>query len=657
MVAAQSLRISGVAVDGDDIYWLEGRPAEGGRTVLVHRAPDGRTRDLVTAPFNVRSRVHEYGGGAFLVSRGVVHFSNFSDGRVYRCEPHLGDRASAGPAGQERDGGLPAPGAPAPLTPPGEFHYADFCADPQRDRVIAVREDHRAGTHVSTTIVAIGASGAVQVLAGGYDFYSTPRVSPDGATLSWICWSHPQMPWDGTELWVADLTAHGALAHAHRVAGGPDESIYAPGWTPDGQLIFAGDRTGWWQLYQVPGSAIREDAPDAAARWPQALIRNPPDRSEFGRPQWNFGTTTWACADPSHLVAAYAVDGVWHLGVVDLATRKLRDLPVGLEPQEWLTAAHGTALLVAASPLTPPALVRLHLRDGRVETVRATAEVGVERGYLSSPETVVFPTDDGSAHAFYYPPRHRDLAGPAGERPPLIAISHGGPTAAATRALDLRIQYWTSRGFAVVDVNYGGSTGFGRAYRERLRGRWGEVDVDDMVRAVTHLVAAGKADPARLIIRGGSAGGYTTLAALTFRPGVFKAGASYYGVSDLERLARDTHKFESRYLDSLVGPYPEDAAVYRARSPIHQTEALACPLIFFQGLEDRVVPPAQSEMMADAVRRKGLPVAYVAFEGEQHGFRQAPNIVRCLEAELTFYAKVFMLVTAEPPAPLSIDNL
>jgi dipeptidyl aminopeptidase/acylaminoacyl peptidase len=455
------------------------------------------------------------------------------------------------------------------------------------------------------------------------------------------------MPWDGTEAWVADIAPDGTLAQAVRIAGGPHESIVQPGWLADGSLVYASDRTGWWQLY-------RHDPASGVSR---PLLREPPADSEFGRPLWTFGVAVWAEASPGTLVTTWVSKGIWQIGVIDAAAGTLRRLDIGLDPQDWLVASASHAYVIAGSPRRAPALVRIALRDGAVEVIKESAPHTMDEADVSEAQAIEYPTTGGDvAHAFYYPPRNRDFACTT-ERPPLVAISHGGPTAAATRIFDVRIQYWTTRGFAVVDVNYGGSTGYGRRYRERLRGEWGHVDVDDMIDAVVHLVDAGKADPNRLIIRGGSAGGYTTLAALTFHPGVFKAGASYYGVSDLELLARDTHKFEARYLDSLVGPYPAMAAEYRRRSPIHATEALACPLIFFQGLEDRVVPPNQSEAMADAVRRKGLPVAYVAFEGEQHGFRKAENIVRSLEAELFFYAAVFGFVPADALAPLPIDNL
>jgi len=642
-VAAGGLRLSAVAVDRGDTYWLEGRPQEGGRYVLVRRRPDGAIDDVTPGDFNVRTRVHEYGGGAYIVHEGVAYCVNFSDQRVYRVVP-----------------GAP----PVPLTPPGAWFYADFELDSRRQRLICVREDHTTeGQEAINTLVAIPLGPAdaghhePSILASGYDFYSTPRLSPDGRKLAWLSWRHPLMPWDGTELWLADVDERGALVNAVRMAGGEGESIYQPGWSPDGALYFASDRTGWWQLYRAthdsndPNGWNVPNAPN---------VTNDPNvgDAEFGRPQWIFGSATWRFAGPTRLVVSYTQRGRWRLGVVDLASGRLDDLAPVLQPHEWLAATPADVVLVARFDAAPDAVVRVDLQTGCVETLREASSRRPDPGYVSVPEPIEFPTDGGvTAHAFYYPPRNKDFGAPDGEAPPLIAITHGGPTAATDPTFDLEVQFWTSRGFAVADVNYGGSSGYGRAYRERLNGRWGIVDVADVVNAARFLADTGRADPTRLIVRGGSAGGYTTLAALTFRPDVFKAGASYYGISDLEVLEVDTHKFESRYSHGLIGPYPEAKAVYRARSPIHAIDRLSCPLILFQGLEDKVVPPNQSQMMADAVRAKGLPVAYLAFEGEQHGFRKAETIVRALEAELYFYGRVFAFAPADRLDPVPIDNL
>jgi dipeptidyl aminopeptidase/acylaminoacyl peptidase len=627
LVARSGLRLSAPAVDGDDIYWIEGRPAEQGRQVLV-RWRAGEVAEVAPAGVSVRSRVHEYGGGAYTVRDGATWYVDLADGRVYR-------------AGRD---GMP----PTPLTSVGPWHHADLMVDAAHGRLLAVREDRTAGVAVAThAIVGVALDGrGVEVLVAGADFYAWPRVSPDGARLCWLAWSHPRMPWEGTELWVADVVTGGGVARARRIAGGDDESIYQPGWAPDGTLVFASDRTGWWTLYEWGDAA------------PRPVLDDGPEATEFGRPAWTFGSATWAPAAPGQLAVASTHAGRWRLGVVDRAARTLRPLAPTLEPGEWLAATASHAVLVAGAADAPDRIVRVALDDGHVETVRASGATPLETPWVSVAEPVTFPASGGrTAHAFYYPPVNPGCVAPRGEHPPLIVISHGGPTAAAEASFSPRVQFWTTRGFAVVDVNYAGSSGFGRPYRQALDGAWGVADVDDCVAAARWLAEQGRADPARCIIRGGSAGGFTTLAALAFRPGVFAAGASYYGVSDLEALARDTHAFEASYLEGLVGPYPAARDVYRARSPLHAADRLSSPLILFQGLEDAVVPPGQSEHMAAAVRARGLPVAYLAFEGEQHGFRRAETIARCLEAELAFYGAVLGFAPADALPPLAIDNL
>jgi dipeptidyl aminopeptidase/acylaminoacyl peptidase len=631
-VAEQGLRLGFPAVEGDDTYWLEGRPHEDGRNALVKRSANGTVADVTPRDHNVRTRVHEYGGGAYVVSNGVVYYSNFQDQRIYRI---------AGSA------------APESITPEGKWFYADAAIDERRQRLICVREDHgHEGRQAVTTLVSIplgGEPSAGEAIASGYDFYSTPRLSPDGARLAWLSWRHPQMPWDGTELWVGSVTDTGLLENVELVAGGPHESIYQPGWSPDGLLYFASDRTGWWSLYKCDVRSKVEV---------QTVLWQPIDEAEFGRPQWLFGWATWAFADARCMVATYARRGRWTLATIDIEAGTLTNVPTDLEPLEWLTATPTHAIYVAASPGTPPTVVRTDLTTGGSDVLRPSSTLQLDRRHVSVPEAIEFPTEGGvTAHAFYYPPCNADFSALPSDRPPLIVISHGGPTTQTKAVLDPQVQFWTSRGFAVVDVNYGGSSGYGRQYRERLNWQWGIVDVDDNINAAKYLVEQGKADPDRLIIRGGSAGGYTTLAALAFHPEVFGAGASYYGVSDVEALAKDTHKFESRYLDTMIGPYPAMEDLYRERSPIHFIDRLSCALILFQGLEDKVVPPDQSERMADAVRAKGLPVAYIAFEGEQHGFRRAETIIRCLEAELYFYGAVFRFTPADRLTPITIDNL
>ena len=624
LISTEGRRIIEVVTDGEDIYWIEMRPAESGRYVIVRRSPDGQTTDITPAPFNARTRVHEYGGAAFIVNESTVYFSNFEDQRLY-CQ---------------------SPGAaPQPITPEAALRYADGVVDTGRQRLICVREDHTdAEREAVNALVSIGLEGTDdgQVLVSGNDFYSSPRLSPDGARLAWMTWNHPNMPWDGAELWVGEIRADGSLSHTECVAGGIDESIFQPEWSPDGTLYFVSDRTDWWNLYRYQAGTVEPVCEMEA---------------EFGRPQWIFGMSTYQFVSANQIICTYTQDGVWHLASLDTLTRKLDRIETPYTSISNLQTIPGGILFSASSSTESASIVRFDLATGQFEVVCRSSEIKIDPGYFSTPQAIEFPTtDDLSAHAFFYPPQNRDYTAPADDLPPLLVISHGGPTSATSTALDLEIQYWTSRGIAVLDVNYGGSSGYGRAYRQRLNGQWGLVDVDDCVNGARYLAENGYVDADRLSIRGGSAGGYTTLSALTFRD-VFKAGASYYGISDLEAMTRDTHKFESRYLDSLIGPYPEERERYRERSPIHFTDRLSCPLILFQGLEDEVVPPNQAEMMVDALRAKGLPVAYVPFEGEQHGFRRSENIRRSAEAELYFYAQVFGFVPADSVEPVTIENL
>jgi dipeptidyl aminopeptidase/acylaminoacyl peptidase len=584
-IAGETVRLGSPWIDGGSVYWLEGRPKEGGRYVVVR---DGEA--LTPAPFNVRSRVHEYGGGAYAVADGVVYFVNFADQRIYRHE-----------RGKQ----------PEPLTPESKLRYADLQVDPPRHRIVCVVEDHSGPGEARNYLGAVSlADGSVTTLAEGHDFYSSPAIGPAGR-LAWLCWNHPNMPWDGTELHVSD---------AEKIAGGPGESIFQPEWSPAGVLHYVSDASGWWNLYR---SGRRLFAIDA----------------ELGQPAWTFGDKTYGFDGRGRVVGYYDQNGRSQLYVLE------GDAPSPIETPYTsigsLQVAGDAAVFVGASPTEPRAVVRLDLTTGQTTVLARSTELRIDPGYVSEPRSIEFPTEGGlTAHAIFYPPKNKDFEGPADERPPLLVISHGGPTGASDTGFSASIQYWTSRGIAVLDVNYGGSTGYGREYRRRLNGQWGIVDVDDCVNGAKYLVERGEVDGDRLAIRGGSAGGYTTLAALAFRD-VFKAGASYYGVSDLGGLAEDTHKFESRYLDSLIGPYPERRDLYEARSPIHHAERLNAPTIFFQGLEDKVVPPDQAERMVSALKAKGVDVEYIAFEGEQHGFRKAENIQRALEAELAFYARVF----------------
>jgi dipeptidyl aminopeptidase/acylaminoacyl peptidase len=481
-----------------------------------------------------------------------------------------------------------------------------------------------------------------QVLVSGNDFFSSPRLSPDGFRLAWLTWNHPNMPWDGTELWVGEIEEDGSIGQKEQVTGGTDESVFQPEWSLDGTLCFVSDRTGWWNLYAWRDTRIE-------------LICQM--EAEFGMPQWVFGMSTYAVESAGRIICSYTQHGLWHLATLDIATHELEVIRTPYTSIGFVQAVPGRVVFLGASPAEPTSVVQLDLASGELEVLRRSSEVAIDSGYLSEPASIQFPTEHGlKAYGFFYPPQNSDYVAPSGEKPPLMVISHGGPTAATSGTLNLMIQYWTSRGIAVFDVNYGGSTGYGRAYRQRLDGQWGIVDVDDCVNAARHLLESGEVDGNRLAIRGGSAGGYTTLCALTFRD-IFKAGASYCGVSELEALAKDTHKFESRYLDRLIGPYPETRSLYLERSPINSVAKLLCPVIFFQGLEDEIVPPNQAEMMVEALREKRVPVAYVPFEDEQHGVRRAENVKRALDSELYFYSKIFGFDLGDVVEPITIHNL
>lgn len=630
LAAAAGVRLGQIQISGTDVYWLEGRPLEGGRGVVMCRRADGTLFEVTPPEMNVRSRVHEYGGGDYLVHDGAVYVCNDADQRLYRLET----------------GRVPAPVTPAPVVPKG-LRYADGRCTPDGRVIVCVRESHETTGCVINELIAIPTDGSREpwVVASGRDFYAFPRISPDGKRLAWTCWDAPDMPWDGTELWVADLLEEGAAVNARLVAGGSQESVFQPEWGPDGVLHFIADRSGWWNLYRVRDETI-------------VLIA--PMEADFGVVQWVFGLSTYAFLADGTIACIYFESGIQRLGLIAPGGMRVAplDVPWTSYSPAQLKSSGERLVFIGASATQASAVIALDPRQMQVQTLRGSSDFNLDPAFISAPLAIEFPTDNGLvAHAFYYPPRSRDFVGPADERPPLLVISHGGPTAHSPGELNLKIQYWTSRGFAVADVNYRGSTGFGRAYREQLKGAWGIADVQDCINAARYLAERGEVDGKRLAIRGSSAGGYTTLCALVFHD-VFSAGASYYGVADLEMLATDTHKFEAHYLDSLVGPYPQEKELYRARSPIHFVDRLSCPVILFQGLEDKVVPPSQAEAMAQALKAKGIPHAYLTFAGEQHGFRKAETVRRTLEAELYFYGKVFgfELADMDMVEPVVIEN-
>jgi dipeptidyl aminopeptidase/acylaminoacyl peptidase len=659
-VVARSVSLGEVRVGNGDLWWAELRPEEAGRVQVVRHRPDGETVDVLPDGFSARTRVHEYGGGAWWLHDRSLFFTNWADQRLYRLEP----------------GAAPVALTPAPAVPCGD-RYADGTLTGDARWVICVRERHlpsgaeRVGTtsdhdlEPANELVAVPAHvcGDPVVLVHGPDFVSSPCVSPDGGRLAWLQWDHPNMPWDGTELWVGELTSTGGpdgpgvitLSGARRVAGGVDESLHQPGWLPDGSLLVTSDRSGRWNLVRVPADPL------AAAAAPVADPYGTVD-GDIGSPQWVFGQSRWALLADGRILCAYARDGFDHLGVVPAGGGPVTTVPGPFTELSSLHAFGAGAVCLGGSPTAEPAVAVLDVPADPaaalgVAIVRPPRDLGLDDRWWSRPQPFAYPTSGGAlAHALLYRPTNPDVTAPDGEHPPVVVMIHGGPTSAARTQLSLATQYWTTRGFAVVDVNYRGSTGYGRAYRRSLDGEWGVADVEDCAHAVHHLAEVGLVDGARAAIRGGSAGGFTALNAL-LRTDAFQAGASLYGVTDLTALARDTHKFEARYLDTLIGPLPEYAARYDERSPINHTDRLARPLIVFQGLEDRIVPPAQAEALVEACRAKGVPHAYVAFPDEQHGFRNADNIRRVLEAERYFYGRVFGFEPATDPEPVVIEGL
>lgn len=618
-----------LSVDGEGLYWLETRPQEKGRAVVVFLPHGGSPVDVVPAGFNVRTRVHEYGGGAWFRDGSVAYCSNFDDSRLYRIE---------------RPGAEPQPITP---DPPAEhaLRYADGRVFAGGRLILCVRETH-GDDEPRNELVVLPADGSAEprVIASGRDFYAAPRPSPDGTRLAWLAWDHPRMPFEGTDLCVGDLAGDGSCTNARRVAGSERESIFQPEWSTDGELHFVSDRTGWSNLYVERDGEV------------QALTE---EQAELGYPQWVFDLTRYVFLPDGRVACVFTREAADGLELLDLPNGRLEriDLPYTAFHSPSLACHGSTVYFPASSPTDAPALVALDLDTKTTTVLRRSATHAVDKSYLSLPEPIAFPgTDDQTTHGFYYRPKNPEFEAPADELPPLIVYVHGGPTAHVPPLLQLSVQFFTTRGFALVDLNYGGSTGYGRDYRDRLRGRWGEVDVEDSAALVRHLARRGEIDPERVEITGGSAGGYTTLLALATRD-EFAAGTSLYGVADLVTFHEDTHKFESHYDEYLVGPWPEAVDMYRERSPITHADAISRPLLLLQGLDDKVVPPAQSEVIVDALKDRGIPYAYIAFAGEGHGFRQAENVRRALAAHFSFLAQLFGFEPADDIEPIEIENL
>lgn len=606
LVATASTKIEEVHLDGSTLYWIESRPDEQGRRVIMRRLQGGRQDEVTPAPFSAGSQVHSYGGAAMVVDSGVIYFSNLKDGRVYRVLP-----------GQQ----------PQPVTAAKAVRYADLVIDASRGRLIAVREDHRFSKQEAINeLVAINLkTGRVNVLQDGADFYAAPRLSPDGQELAWIQWQHPRMPWDGTKLCQARVTVAGRLTKCRVLIDGErrsPESIIQPVWSLDGRLHFSSDRTGWWNIYQYRDGEAKP-----------VVVRD----GDIGAPLWYLGQASYEFGPGQMLICATRGDNRYRLS----ATNQVADMDLDWLPTEAIEVQEvrcsDCRIAVLASGPDLPSSIFLFDANGKL-VERIGSDLPVAKETISRPQAITFPTTEGdSAHGFFYPPHNPAVTTRESEKPPLIVVAHGGPTASTSRRFRPDIQFWTSRGFAVLDVDYRGSSGYGRSYRERLTGQWGVYDVADCVAGVQYLATQGKIDPERVAIRGGSAGGFTVLCALVFHR-TFRAGVSYYGISDLSTLSGDTHKFESRYLDSLV-----PRTLWAQRSPINAIDQLDCPMILFQGLLDEAVPPVQAQKMVDVLRAKGLACEYVTFANEGHGFRQAENIATALEAELAFFQKIFQI--------------
>jgi dipeptidyl aminopeptidase/acylaminoacyl peptidase len=628
LITQGGLRLGEVRVDGDDVYWTESRPEEAGRYVMVKRSADGSSSDINAAPFNVRTAVHEYGGGAYAVQNSTVYLANWDDQRIYRVGA---------------DGGDPVAITDEPAIERGD-RYADLTLTNDSNWILCVRERHHEDREADNELAAVSTngSGVVQILATGHDFYSSPRQNSAGDKICWLSWDHPNMPWDGCELWVADFdSTTGTVSNEQLVTGGTDLSIVQPEWAPNGTLVFITDESGWWNLSKWSSGDV------------ESILT---EEKDHGGPAWAFGFSTYAFTDDGSIVLKDSHDGNGRFRTFGLDGHLGSETIVSHTSIAEVNMTGGDVAYIGASPTSAAEVVRVSLADGSTTRLKSSSEVELDDAYLSIPEAITFPsTDDGEAHAFYYAPSSPDFESDDSEAPPLLVISHGGPTSATSSALSLAVQYWTSRGFAVVDVNYRGSTGHGKAFRDALQGKWGVYDTDDCIAAADYLVAQGLADTNRLAIKGGSAGGYTTINALTFHDR-FAVGATYYGIADLTVFIDDTHKYESRYLDSLIGPYPEAKQLYHDRSAINFTDQLSCPMIILQGLEDMIVPPSQAEIMAGALRDKGIPYSLMMFEGEQHGFRQSKNIKASLEGELYFYGRVMGFTPAGDIPAIEIEN-
>jgi len=617
-----------IQVDGTNVFWILPRPQEGGRNTLMQRSEDGSIAEILPADYNMRTRVHEYGGGDYCIHEGTIIFSNGADQRLYLFSPNS---------------------EPISLTaaPPADesWRYADGCIAPDGRTLLCIHERHLSTGAVKNEIVAIEINGTstIHPIVQGSDFYASPRLSPDGKKVAWLSWDHPRMPWDGTELWIAEVQSDDSVTLVEKIAGGESEWISNPAWSPNGDLFFLSDRSNWSNLYRWDGVKVEQVFEISA---------------DLDRPAWAFGYTRYAFLSHGRIAFVYWEDGIEHLGLYDPVSSSYKKIAADYSAIPYITSNDEDELwFLGGNFQMTPSVVRLKMNGSNPEVVYRNSTFDFASGYISNPQPIEFPTSDGQvAHAQYYSPTNKEFSAPPDELIPLIVRCHGGPTSASHPFLQPTFQYFTSRGFGILDVNYRGSSGYGRFYREALKGKWGIYDTQDCIAAALYLVDRGEADPKRLIMRGGSAGGWTTLCALTFHD-LFKAGAIYYGIADAEKLAKTTHKFEANYLEYLIGPYPDESQLYIERSPIHHTDSISCPLIVFQGLDDKVVPPSQAKNLVKTLREKKLPHAYLTFSGEGHGFRLAESTKRSLEAELSFYAQIFAFDLSDPFDMITIPYL
>lgn len=605
MLVGGAVRLGEIVTDGDDVWWAESRPDEGGRTVIVRNGKDQTDKKT-----NVRTLVHEYGGSAWWVRNGTLVYSQYFDQRLYRRDKS---------------------GDSIPLTPESEtqqsYRYADGRITNNEDWYVCVRETHTSSDEEpSNEIVAVPLDGSqqIRVLVSGPDFVSSPRVSKEGDQIAWVQWNHPNMPWDDTQLCIASLEE--MVLSNQKVTKSKAESFFQPEWDDQGNLHVVSDRNNWWNLFRVDQSTNEID-----------LTSLTNIEAEIGLPQWVFGQSRYA----------FVGDEIWFVyreaGIDKLATLssngQFEQIKIDATEIESVTNYQDGIVATVSSWKAESSVMFINSEE--VRPLSKTRNLDIGESWFPVPETFTYQTSDSEkAHALFYSPTNPEYEIHKNENPPLIVLAHGGPTGSARRQLQLSIAYWTSRGFGVADVDYRGSTGYGRLYRNRLRNSWGLADVEDCVAVAKHLVAQKKVDKNRLAIKGGSAGGFTVLAALTFHD-TFTAGASRYGIADLAILAKDTHKFESRYLDRLVGKWPEDEEIYKQRSPIHHIEQLSTPMVILQGSEDPIVPPNQAHLMAKKLKENDIPHALIEFSDEGHGFRKAPNITKAIESELAFFAQIF----------------